>query len=865
MSASTGTLMAAFFEGAGMRQLSYEITELTSFLHGLGVLAFVISILIGIISVATSGSYQGAKWLIVGPSLFYFLMFYTVDSTGAEWRFGTFSDKDFALKRNEKPYLQSAEESYGVDTSKTIKVPWLYDRFNKLVSNMVQEMIRVVTRNDSFNAQVRHLSRARIYDLITNAKVQDTALRDFSMRAFQGECADVVNDLSLLAVGRRDLNFQNSHEWTRAITRIKQEHTYTIKDIVFPGGTPTQAYLRDLLNQLYAMESNSSQVFDTQLRDYCAGEDPENLIPLKDDFRLADKTDKDFQAVGCNTGTEIEKKACWQAAQPHSCQQILCWTFLGLHAEANKIMAKAECSTIPKQANLCADTTSENNPLPEQEQAVISVWQSILAKNAPAAQGADNNENRLATVHHDIVGGFIREALKGDRHSAQLSELAKKAGYQYKQTISNPNTLDEGTYDDLIRRENQHVAAEGSRYELYTFFLLIPHLQGIMLYLLAVIYPFIAFMVIIPGRGQLLFMWMAGLAWVKQIDLCMAIWSVFDDILWDLFPHYSSINQYRYENPGIESESATATGLGDYTNGPLSILESAFRGDPAYHLATYWMLTCAVGFGLITFSARVMLNIWGNGSLIPEALLGKAKEISEHFRKLGESAPAMEVAKRRDSQRIVAQGNQARASANRTGTAESTKKYPEIDRMMAALNTLQTNASGKFEKSMANNLLATGVAASGLATTIAGRFPGLGGLLGKAARVMTAGGLLSAVGGHTVAEQERMNYLRALNIGKMAGELRRQLERHRMELEQVSTQVSKEGMFLSTMYNADTIRNEFWTRLGSGAAQEQSWEVITRRAAMAGKGLDEAEDATKIRTALDGMTTFAIGWLERLR
>lgn len=68
--------------------------------------------------------------------------------------------------------------------------------------------------------------------------------------------------------------------------------------------------------------------------------------------------------------------------------------------------------------------------------------------------------------------------------------------------------------------------------EVYSWALMMPYIQGIMLYVLAAAYPFAALMVIIPGWHKTIVTWASFWLWVKIWDLGFAIVKVIERSVW---------------------------------------------------------------------------------------------------------------------------------------------------------------------------------------------------------------------------------------------------------------------------------------------------------------------------------------------
>lgn len=76
--------------------------------------------------------------------------------------------------------------------------------------------------------------------------------------------------------------------------------------------------------------------------------------------------------------------------------------------------------------------------------------------------------------------------------------------------------------------------------ELYTWALMIPYIQGVLLYLLTIAYPFCAVAMVVPGWHKTLLTWASFFAWVKLWAVGFAIVMTIDRSLWAMLGNSSA-------------------------------------------------------------------------------------------------------------------------------------------------------------------------------------------------------------------------------------------------------------------------------------------------------------------------------------
>ena len=77
--------------------------------------------------------------------------------------------------------------------------------------------------------------------------------------------------------------------------------------------------------------------------------------------------------------------------------------------------------------------------------------------------------------------------------------------------------------------------------ELYNWAIMMPHVQGILTYLILIAYPFAAMLMLIPGYWKAFFSWITFLAWVKLWDVGFAIVHTLERSVWAMIGNGSSM------------------------------------------------------------------------------------------------------------------------------------------------------------------------------------------------------------------------------------------------------------------------------------------------------------------------------------
>ena len=91
--------------------------------------------------------------------------------------------------------------------------------------------------------------------------------------------------------------------------------------------------------------------------------------------------------------------------------------------------------------------------------------------------------------------------------------------------------------------------------ELYNWAVMMPHIQGILLYVIIVGYPFAAMAMIMPGHWKGFFTWVTFFAWIKLWDVGFAVVQVLERSVWAMMGNHS--NMARVANMLIQTAART--------------------------------------------------------------------------------------------------------------------------------------------------------------------------------------------------------------------------------------------------------------------------------------------------------------------
>lgn len=226
-----------------------------------------------------------------------------------------------------------------------------------------------------------------------------------------------------------------------------------------------------------------------------------------------------------------------------SCKQTWAWMYSGLSAIAEQL----------KQAKDYQGMSPDKSDIP---------WTDVEKDVEKFLQGKSNDVTAI------ISAFLLKNTINLSAHSALQSTLYAQSPF---------NKEKNKAIFGLLQRAEAH----GGYFQMQYFSRAIPYVQGLMLYLLAVAFPFFAIFLVLPGRATTFFVWCSLWVWVKSWDIGFALVHVAREILWQTMKHRVDTFEQKL----------------DWTD-PTSVFAVIFNNDPLNTQNTYWemtsILTCAV-------------------------------------------------------------------------------------------------------------------------------------------------------------------------------------------------------------------------------------------------------------------------------
>lgn len=580
LGASSGTMIAAAMETVGYHSQADILKNLSKMIETGGALIFLCVAFSAILTVSMLGQYRSALWLLVGPPIFFFVSGIEVagmtavqsDATPPEWRFGPFRD------------TENVKDKFLEDKGETAKVSMVFHQYNMLISEISQKIISVFTKGD-IEKQMIFMARQRTLEDLFGAELKDDAGVFALASYFMVVCTNEIAAARTMAV---------LHQQVESGIRTKAEVE------------AKPAYIG--AKKLYCSR------FDKHYKPVTKGPWLNFIYTLPE---AASAQLSINQKEHLDTGRTNHERA--------TCKQIWDWVLLGTQIAATSVVEKGTLTNFDPYAFRATNTKTWRKTLKEVvESAERPPSSEVMNDPCPGEAGASLdlvNADVAVKKYIEMVSGImLKKILNTPPNQLMFNRIAgDHSGIIAQERNAQVINKSPGSHRNRLERQLASQYGEGVRYNAYVLIHLLPYLQGFLLYILALLYPFFALMIIIPGQVGQFFTWMALWAWAKSWDVGWAIIMVVDEIAWELMPKHG------YFDP--QNQNAF--------NSPVNLLEGAFQGDPGFSIGMYWTLLASMVTAVPIISAHALL---GTKRAIASRLIAGQGSLSSWAGNIGDSA-----------------------------------------------------------------------------------------------------------------------------------------------------------------------------------------------------------------------------------
>lgn len=518
--ASAFTAIAAAFGTEGYYAQSYIIERILD-INGFGnwaALLYTIAAIGGIVGMAMGMPFKMYAWFFIGPGIFYWLIDNPVDVKGMSWMVGSQArdmktvwrlaevgliNSEYVKEQQIKIYNDKAPD-------KPAKVAEFFILIDGAISEAVQTLVgwtgvanvgynqaaagatNTINTNSTFGGSgggaIGNVNPGANWDLtsnlkwqyvddIVNARVINGDLRELYTRFFASECGSVVEE----GINKKQLIRVASSPNLDVNTDTVVSSSDKLAKALLTTGVPTPDALGRILKNPILRKEAGLEEFLAKTSAY----QDVDFIGAPPPFLLL------------NNGSPVYPP------------QATCATMFG----SVLLMMKWEAAQIYQQ----------------------------MLNQAPSGVTADQLAYHLFygwDIKKSVVGAGTQSApIDIDDAKRFLNDLVLTYLFKNEMQIGAIN-FDEKRYtssQNAVRSTEDFARVNGGKAkfgEIYTWALMVPYFQGIMLYLLAIAYPFMCMMLVMPGMHKLFMQWIQFWAWVKLWDVGFAVVMVMERSIW---------------------------------------------------------------------------------------------------------------------------------------------------------------------------------------------------------------------------------------------------------------------------------------------------------------------------------------------
>lgn len=493
----------------------------------LGTLLYVLAAVSGIFIIAIAGNYKFGLWFFLGPALFTFMTQQRVSTGGVAWQVGNklYDTKSVSV------VTEGLIPSKKIGQEEVAKVSLFFAKYDGMVSGIIQSLISVL-KLGQLDTDINPFRMTEKYKGLFQLDVDDPQLKTFVDLLLGADQAGSSTGPDKERFNNQCIQYFAAKRSQYDPARIKGDETAeaqrikVTEDLGNRKVISVQSGLYAQIGQMFQPDRNTGKV-------YLDITDNEN--PLQSDLQK-------LQPGLNNDG--------------YSCKDLWTMTVSAVRKEVPALVERLAAAGLPP------GMTSQD------------VLKKLSEKFGSASTTADREKGVLM-----LMDGVTMSMLM--KRMAQLMPNFRKELEKSYHTL--PNWLEEeggqissDTINELAKYLNISDEFE-VKGEFFRVMLALPYIQGVALYFLAMSFPFVCFMLILPGRHNAFFLWMGLWLWVKMWDFGMAVVGVLGKVLDQLLP---SVNAF---NPQDIKEIGPA-------------FAAIFAGDPSYSVRMHWnILAVCIG------------------------------------------------------------------------------------------------------------------------------------------------------------------------------------------------------------------------------------------------------------------------------
>lgn len=696
--ASAGTLVSAAMQTAGLASQEAILRDFATFFESGGALIYIIAGIGAVLSVVSFGSYRMARYLLLGPALFWFLVNVTTSQPGVQWRLGDGNPRSLAGASDAEGSLQSIRlieaNSRTVGTRSVAgeyTVSWTFAWFTTLIDEFVRQTVGLILSFEN-DEDLMFISRTETFRQLRDAVPEDSRLLEMINGRFSSECRDMMGAAITLANPDLDIEHFRAavaaardggadtaevNNLQRLVDEVEQkraqyEEAYNNgaarllnPDLVtqeYIAANPSRVSSRlaaaggNVENLAISCADNWNIITDVILDEASYFVDQliqQNALEDSDAGRVRQSREQLCEAIAqklVEDGvTEVHRAAYASRIEGYECPLV---PIAGMFMLRNTIMGsgsrQAAIQSHWNRAQLLASSKPGDRIIPvvnnPEDYVAVSRDPARAARQEAGAYRSDPTQTYDLNVSYDPASGeSVAEFLNtetGQREWHQFGVVGKISGHA-----------------DNAWTEHQTYLSRGLRQQIFQTALQMPYYQGMILYFLSVAFPFLALVVITPSHASSVFYLPLAWLWVKSWDIGFAMVIVLEKVLWNILP-----------NSDLEESFAVAEGLDGYFLPDL--LKESLAIDPSFHVHAYYLIIGMVMFAIPAITGHVILK---SKSQVLASFTQPMANVAREARDSAESAYGLRRITGKQQSIVTRQGAALLANSRMTTAAASAR------------------------------------------------------------------------------------------------------------------------------------------------------------------------------------------------
>lgn len=507
---SAATIVAAILEGAGFYSHAKILDTFNYFFDAGGELLFIASACFGLLLTVIYGGYRPALLLILGPSLFYFLIGYRVEIDAPIKQLG--SGKQTDVSKGLKISLAEPADK----PLPPANISWFLATTARLSSSITKTVVDLVLDKEG-EEELLFLLQGEALTALIQAEPNRSELQNMLSFTILNDCAPMLSSIYQLS----SAEYSDAHEAT--LSELAKPPT-SDENAQFSLNQLT--YRRQYWEQILVKWSEVKVKISQPMRDFIKRE-TSIFLNTGQGRNYAQKYGRQFSGDPAKfISDELPQLSltCANAMDVFGDAALVQgdWT---AQFVTNSTLEPSLRDTPENRELLCKTISEKIFGVPAEVEpcSLGSISMLYIVKNLFSATALNQASQRIINRSNTTNTSLSDRCRNPDRDD-DLDELC--------------STIDITSPDPIWKSINDEnsISAENLKQSIVSYALNIPYYQGLLLYFFATVFPFWSMLVLIPGKGGTFLYLPLAWCWVKSWDVGFALVYILDRILWNLLP-----------------------------------------------------------------------------------------------------------------------------------------------------------------------------------------------------------------------------------------------------------------------------------------------------------------------------------------